>query len=91
MSDDATRDAIRLTNSLVDLGKYLHVSARVEQDPAKRQLMVYDSKTCQDAAQMLQKLGTEVVRLREGIGCFHYGKLNERDLYGMSQNWNGES
>lgn len=55
---------------------------------ATKELAEIDARICLDAAKMLQKLGTEVTRLRLGIGHYKYGKLDRLDLIKMATNWN---
>lgn len=96
MSDSVIRDAIKLRDALLQVAK--EIETRAETDKALRrssktaqELALMDSRTCIEAAQMLQVLGTEVTRLREGIGLHHYGQLAERRLDWMAQNWNGRT
>lgn len=46
------------------------------------------ARTCADAADMLQVLGTEVDRLRQAIGCYLYGRIDRHELRKISESWN---
>ena len=56
-------------------------------------LAEHDAVACERAAAMLEKLGTEVTRLRLGIShyyyCDHTG-MSVVELRRMTENWNGD-
>ena len=81
--DSTMREAIRLRDRLLDVAKEL----RLRRDGLP-ELNKLDAQSCDDSAQMLQKLGTEVTRLREGIGHFEYGMMSRHDLIQMPRRWN---
>ena len=85
MTDVVIKDAIKLRDRLLDVAKEL----RYRRD-GNLELNERDAKSCDDAAAMLQKLGTEVTRLREGIGCFKYGRLNRDRLIRLPDTWNSD-
>lgn len=91
MEDPVIDQAIKLRDRLLDVAKELRIAARSAKTDAGRQCADMDAKTCDDAAAMLQKLGTEVTRLRQGIGCFHYGRIDRFALRRMSENWNDDA
>ena len=47
-----------------------------------------DAKTCGECVEMMENLGTEVDRLRDGIGCFRIGQLERDTLFNMARTWN---
>ena len=89
MSDDPIiNQAKKLHGGLLSAAKeFRYIGAR-STHAASKELMEHDAKTCEDAAKMLRKLGTEITRLRLGIGHYEYGKLTRADLIGMTENWN---
>lgn len=78
--DEALKIRDRLLNVAKEIG-YQHKPGALRD---------FDMKTCKQAAEMLQKLGTEVDRLRMGIGHFHHGRMSIFDLEKMTKNWNGD-
>ena len=48
----------------------------------------HDAQISERAAAMLEKLGTEVDRLRQSIGCFGYGRLSHREISELVETWN---
>ena len=93
-SDPVIERAKKLRNSLLDTAKefdYIAVTANAKGNVLKFELAQMDAKVCRDAAEMLEKLGLEVDRLRQGIGCNYYtGSPDRNRLYRMTQNWNGD-
>ena len=83
MKDCVIKDAIKLRSRLLDVAKEL----RIRRD-GNLELNEMDAKSCDDSAAMLRKLGTEVTRLREGIGCFKYGRLSRISLIQLPDTWN---
>lgn len=73
MQDETIRKAIKLRDHLRTL-----VFAR---DQISKDI-------CRDAAEMLEKLGTEVTRLREAIGHRYYGTISDRELREIAETWN---
>ena len=83
MTDPIIQHAIKLRSQLLDVAKELG------RPPAMNmQLRAMDAKTCNDSAEMLKKLGTEIARLRLGIGHYEYGKISRHDLIQMPRSWN---
>lgn len=85
MTDPVIRDAIKLRDRLRDVAKEL----RMRRD-GNVECNEMDAQSCDDSADMLQKLGTEVSRLREGIGHFKYGQMSRVNLIGMPDTWNDQ-
>lgn len=88
MTDPVISDAIKLRDALHECAKEFRVYRDVRSNVSGKTLAEYDARICQAAARMLEKLGTEVTRLRETIGCFHYGRANEKDLTNVWRSWN---
>lgn len=64
--------------------KSLSVSARLNAG--------MDMNACNAAASLIRELDTEVTRLRQAIGCFHYtGDPTSAALWRIAQTWNGEN
>lgn len=83
-------DAIRLARQLNEIASDQRARAKMV-DGARKELALIDAKTCDDAAALLQKFGTEVTRLRAGIGCYLYGRLERHELRQMTETWNGDA
>ena len=83
MTDATTKAAIKIRDRLNEVATEL--KRRLDGLPELNRM---DARTCEDAALMLEKLGTEVTRLRLGIGCYRYGRLSRVDLFAMTRNWN---
>ncbi len=75
-----------LRDRLLDVGREL--GQRREGNPELNRM---DAATCRDAAAMMKRLGTEVTRLRETIGCFEHGRLSRLDLVRIPLSWNNET
>ncbi len=89
MSDDPIIDqAIRLRDGLLGAANEFRHIGGPSANAVTKELMELDAKTCEDAAKMLQKLGTEVTRLRLGIGHYRYGMVDRSALVRMSESWN---
>ena len=89
MSDDPILDqAVQLRDDLLRTAKEFRFMGGPLASKATKELLALDAKTCDDAAKMLQKLGTEVTRLRLGIGHYKYGMLDRSDLIRISESWN---
>lgn len=82
------QDGIAVRDKLLEVAAELELRARTLRSEDARELCEYEAAVVRLGAAAIQKFGTEVTRLREGIGCHHYGRLAEFDLYQMSQNWN---
>jgi hypothetical protein len=83
-------EAIKLARQLYEIASDQKVRAETVTG-GRRDMHLIDAKSCEESAALLQKLATEVYRLREGIGCHHYGRLAEGDLWRMSRTWNGDA
>lgn len=83
MTDETLARAKKLRDGLLSTAKEI----RLRRD-GDAQLNEHDAKTCEDAAAMLQTLGTEVDRLRQGVGCFFEGRLDRATLKNMVRTWN---
>jgi hypothetical protein len=73
MTDPVIRKAVELRSALLQTAKEIQCRIRPDSSEATRSLLALDVAVCLDASDMLKKLGTEVIRLREAIGCHHYG------------------
>lgn len=82
MSDPVIKEAIRIRDRLQELATDLRLR------PGHVQANDMDGRTCDEAAKMLQKLGTEVTRLRLFIQHHQHGRLSTADLYKVVENWN---
>lgn len=89
--DQVTQDAIKLQRQLSEIASEFRMFSALAVTDVGSEIAKRNAKACDDAAAMLQKLGTEVTRLREGIGCYHYGRLDRQDLWRMARSWNGDS
>lgn len=85
-SEPVIAAAIKLRDRLGDVAK--EIGYRRD---GNAELNAMDAKVCADAAAMLEKLGTEVTRLRLGIGHLYYGRLDRTELWNMSRNWNSDA
>ena len=89
MSDDPILDqAVKLRDGLLGAANEFRCRGALTKSAVTKELSELDAKTCEDAAKMHQKLGTEVTRLRLGIGHYKYGMLDRSDLIRMSESWN---
>jgi len=88
-TDPVIRDAINMRDGLLHIAKEFRMQG---EDPrvsaTRKELAAIDAKYCEDAAEMLQKLGTEVDRLRMGIGGMLDYHMSRGDLRQMTRNWN---
>ncbi len=84
--DGIIQRAVNLRDSLLNFAGEL--GTRHE---GNAELNKMDAATCRDAAAMLKTLGTEVIRLREAIGCFEHGRLSRLDLVRIPLSWNNET
>lgn len=91
MTDPVIQEAIKLRDRLKDAAKEFRILEKRATHKATKKMAGRDAEACEESALMLQKLGTEVTRLREGIGCFKYGQLSRFDLIKMRDNWNDDS
>lgn len=105
-TDSVIKEAKRLRDRLISAGNELNRRAEflrlkansptvlVKEAKAMRteaELAELDGKACLESAKMLQKLGTEVFRLRAGIGCYlDTGDPDRGRLRQMTQNWNDD-
>jgi len=89
-TDPVIRDAIRLRDRLLDVTKEHDYKARAATHKSTIECAEMDAQTCRAAAAMLEKLGTEVTRLRLGIGHLHYGMMDRLELNQMTKNWNAD-
>ena len=89
-TNDKTPEAKRLAGCLKDVANELRIRGRAAANPNASELANLDAQSCEDAAALLQVYDTEIERLRQGIGCFHYGRLEGAALTKMCKTWNGE-
>lgn len=90
MTDPVIRVAINLRDRLRETERELRILASTATHPATRTMRGFDADSCRDAALMLEKLGTEVTRLRLGVGHFFYGWMSRVDLGRMARCWNSD-
>jgi hypothetical protein len=87
-TDPVIRAAIKIRNRLVDCAKEFRIHGRMARKPAGVEMAEHDAKACDEAAAMLQKLGTEVTRLRLSIQHFNAGRMSRFELSEVVKNWN---
>lgn len=88
MTDRIIQTAITLRDCLVECAHELRYHGQKAMTDSAKELAAIDAATCDNAAIMLQTLGTEVTRLRLGIQHFHAGRMTRWDLLEMTENWN---
>lgn len=72
------KDAGLLRDHLRELARFLRSGPLIDAE-----LRAPDADCCDDAAAMLQKLGTEVTRLRLSIGRYRYHMMSRADLVAL--------
>ena len=87
MTDPVIRDAIKLRDRLVECAKEFRILGKRAKTPAGASWAI-DANACDQAAAMLQKLGTEVTRLRLTIQHFDAGRMSRLELRKVVGNWN---
>lgn len=87
MSDEIIQKAIEIRDRLVEVRKEIIIHGQMAKSSSAKTLAKMDAATVGDAIALLAKLGTEVERLRLGIGHFHYGRMSANDLYKMTKKW----
>ena len=86
MSEYVIKDAIKTRDQL------LEVSQQFKYRRSKhKELDSLDETTCEHAAELLQKLGTEVTRLRLTIEHYLYGRMGRDDLKNVVKTWTSGS
>lgn len=88
MTDPVIRDAIKVRDRLHEVAKELRIVRDLRRNESGRVMAEYDARTCQTAALMLEKLGIEVDRLRQTIGCYRYGRASHAELIHAAETWN---
>ena len=83
--DPVIAEAIKIRDNVRSAAKEF----RYRRD-GNKELNEMDAKACEDAAVMLQKLGTEVTRLRLAIGHYKYGMMSRQDLIKIPDTWNDD-
>ena len=90
-TDPVIRDAIKLRDGLIECARewryYVQMHART--DAAKR-MGEHDAQISERAAAMLEKLGIEIDRLRQAIGCFSDGRMSRPELRQLVNSWNDD-
>lgn len=89
-SDGVIAEAVKLRDKLLEVAKELRIQGKMARSTSGKTLAAMDAKACDDSARMLEKLGTEVTRLRLGILTYCDGRMEERGLRNMAKNWNGD-
>lgn len=87
---DPIKEAIELRHYLLGIAGLLRVEARTATVASKRMALAMDSDTVEKAAQMLQKLTTEIMKLRVAIEKANQGKLTLVELSRLAELWNGD-
>lgn len=91
MTDSVIADGIKLRDRLLGTAKELRIQAEMHKVLGKAtqsELCDMDAQVCEESAEMMQKLGTEVTRLRLGIGHFKHGQMSKLDLCKFPNTWN---
>lgn len=91
MTDLVIATAIKLRDRMVDCAKEFELRKLTARRPVDVELAEGDAKDCLETAAMLQKLGTEVTRLRLAIQHFDCGRLSRFELREIVTNWNGDN
>lgn len=91
MADPVIAEAIKLRDRILACGREFELRKRAARRPADAELAEYDFQSCQETAAMLQKLGTEVTRLRLAIQHFDCGRMSRFELHEITTNWNGDA
>ena len=88
MSDQVIKRSIWLRDQLLQCAKeFGYISEKTAHASAKR-MAAHDKSTCEEAAAMIEKLGTEVTRLRLCIQHFDHGRMSRFALRDVVENWN---
>jgi len=90
MSDEVIRRSIWLRDQLLQCAKEFDYAAQKTQHASAKRMAEHDKATCEGAAEMLAKLGTEVTRLRLVIQHFDAGRMTRFELRSAVENWNGD-
>ena len=90
IGEDVTQQAKATADRLRSAATELRIAGQLRRTPAATELAEMDAKACEDAADLLRKLDTEVFRLREAIGCYDYGRLSRNSLVEISRSWNAQ-
>jgi hypothetical protein len=88
MSDPIIKDAIQIRDHLLDVAKEIRHRKKRETHSSTVNLMEYDAAYCEAAAAMLQKLGTEITRLRLTIRHFDQNMMDRTGLRNVVRTWN---
>lgn len=88
MTDPVIKDAINLRDRLRDCAKEFRIHRQLLRHSSGKEMAEHDAKTCDDAAAMLQTLGTEITRLRLTIQHFAAGTMSRTDLRNVVRTWN---
>ncbi len=92
MSDDPVIAlAIKQRDCLLDCAKEFRIHGNMAKTVSAKKLAEFDAAVCEDAAKMLEKLGTEISRLRLAIQHFDHGRMGRFELRDVVKNWNGQS
>ncbi len=83
MTDPVIAEAVKIRDRVRSAGQEFR-----RRTDGLRELNEIDAKSCDEAADMLQKLGTEVTRLRLAIGCYRDYRMNRSDLSHVADTWN---
>ena len=89
MTDIVLQQAKGLKERLLDIAQeHDYMSMKPGLSTVQQDMHELDRQSCIDSANMIEKLATEVIRLRLSIGHFKYGRLSEFDLFKVSETWN---
>lgn len=88
--DPVLGDAKRRSEAMRTMAKMIHEHAVIHHRPgtAGRKMAEQDYETAKASADLLDKLATEVARLRLGIGHAYHGRMSMTDLDRMTRTWN---
>lgn len=74
-TDPVIADAITLRERLERCAKEFRIHGQMSRTDAGKTMAEFDAKSCEAAAEMLEKLGTEVTRLHPTFRPRTYGSL----------------
>lgn len=94
MSEDAViRNAKLHASRLIEIGHEFDLKRREAESlgrTVQAELDALDGDACRCAAELLAKLGTEVIRLRLSIGHYEYGHMTRDALIRVPRTWNAD-
>jgi hypothetical protein len=95
MSDRVIENGVKLRDSLEQCAKEFRIHSQMARTDSGKtlceydaQICEYDAQICEASARMLEKLGTEVTRLRLCIQHWRYGRMGDDELRKIPDTWN---